>query len=68
MRPERGRIGYHQAMPEITIRFPDEVADATRAAARLDDRSLNGEVIAILRSHLTERGLLPPATDGTPTE
>jgi hypothetical protein len=51
-------------MPDWNIRFPDDVLAALKKAAVEDTRSLNGEVVAVLRGHLTERGLLPP-TDTT---
>ena len=62
--PECGPIRYPGVMPDWNIRFPDDVLAALKKAAVEDTRSLNGEVVAVLRGHLTERGLLPP-TDTT---
>lgn len=47
-------------MPDWNIRFPDDVLTALKKAAAEDTRSLNGEVVAICRGHLVQRGLLSP--------
>ena len=36
----------------ITVRIPDDVATALRARAQTDDRSLNREIVALLRQTL----------------
>lgn len=42
----------------VTIRFPLDVHGALHEAQAQDDRSFNGEVIAMLRIELTRRGFL----------
>jgi predicted transcriptional regulator len=36
----------------ITIRFPHEVAEALKTIAKLNDRSINGEVVRAVREHI----------------
>lgn len=57
----RRRVPKAKTGTEWNIRFPDDVLTGLKKAAAEDTRSLNGEVVAICRAHLTARGLLPPA-------
>jgi len=52
-------------MKQLNVRLPDEIHAALSAMAEDDDRSLNNEVIALIRNEQEHRakraGRLPPA-------
>ena len=51
-------------MVKLTIRLPDDVHAALVQAATTDDRSLNWEAIAMLRTELIRRAFLPALKGG----
>ena len=46
---------YTGPMPEMHLRLPDDLHAALKAAAEQDERSMNGEILWLLRSALAAR-------------
>jgi hypothetical protein len=45
---------------KMLIRIPADILEALQEESRQSDRSVNGELVHILREGLTQRDLLPP--------
>jgi len=46
---------YTGVMPKLNLRLPDDLHAALKAAADEDQRSLNGEILWLLRAALAQR-------------
>lgn len=51
-------------MVKLTLRVAEDLHNALVKAAVEDDRSLNGELVSVLKREMTRRGFLPALKDG----
>jgi hypothetical protein len=53
--PSRYRFGIVVGMSTISLRLPADLHAALKAAAEADERSLNGEILWLLKAALAAR-------------
>jgi predicted transcriptional regulator len=44
----------------ITIRFPSDIADELKKLAKIEDRSINSEVVHAVREHISRKKCAKP--------